>query len=197
MKTTFNNQYMSFAQSIAVILLSLILYGLGSCSPDEGNLNTDHIESQKELLTDTISDTTLVEHDTITDEQTYVVVDQMPEYPGGLDSLYRFLTENINYPIEAQEKGIQGRVFINFIIDTDGSVTDVYILKGVDPSLDNEALRVVKMMPDWTPGIQDGEKVRVSFTLPINFILKDSKRIKIEEIHSTLLTNSRVNAFNL
>ena len=103
----------------------------------------------------------------------YSVVEEMPEYPGGMNELAKYLSENIKYPEEAKEIGIGGRVFISFIVEKDGSVNDVAVMRSVDPLVDNEAVRVVKTMPKWKPGKQNGKIVRVSYILPINFQLKN------------------------
>lgn len=99
----------------------------------------------------------------------YGKVEQMPEYPGGQEGLRKFLAITVRYPIEALQKGIQGKVFVNFVIDETGEITKIQIAKGVHKSLDQEALRVVQLMPKWTPGIQDGKPVKVSYTVPISF----------------------------
>ena len=104
------------------------------------------------------------------DENTiHTVVDDWPEYPGGDTAQMRFLNENIKYPIAAKENGIQGRVICNFVVERDGSITNVLITRGVDPSLDKEALRVIRSMPKWAPGKIDGKPVRARFTLPVTF----------------------------
>jgi TonB family protein len=99
----------------------------------------------------------------------YGTVEQMPEYPGGQEGLQNFLARTVRYPIEALQKGIQGKVFVNFVIDETGEVTKIQIAKGVHKSLDQEAIRVVQLMPKWRPGIQDGKPVKVSYTVPISF----------------------------
>lgn len=101
-----------------------------------------------------------------------VVVDEMPEYPGGIVALTNFMAQTVKYPIEAQRKGIQGRVYVNFIVEKDGSVGAVTIARGVYPDLDSEALRVVNLLPKWKPGKENGKLVRVSYTVPINFALR-------------------------
>lgn len=101
-----------------------------------------------------------------------VVVDEMPEYPGGIVALTNFMAQTVKYPIEAQRKGIQGRVYVNFIVEKDGSVGAVTIARGVYPDLDSEALRVVNLLPKWKPGKEKGKLVRVSYTVPINFALR-------------------------
>ena len=105
----------------------------------------------------------------------YTIVEQMPEFPGGEAELIHFISKNINYPQEAKEKGIQGRVFIGFVIEKDGSVSNVRNLRGVDSELDAEAIRVVKSMPKWKPGKHNGEFVRVSYQIPILFKLEDKQ----------------------
>ena len=105
------------------------------------------------------------------DNNVYDVVDQMPMFPGGSSGLNAYLAQNIKYPLVAEENGIQGRVLVSCVIDHDGSVTEVQVIKGVDPSLDKEAVRVVKAMPKWTPGTLNGNKVRVRYTVPVVFRL--------------------------
>jgi len=106
------------------------------------------------------------------EDEVFVVVDQMPEYPGGVDALRMFLAQNIKYPVEAQKKGTQGKVYVTFVVEKDGSVTIAKIARSVSPELDAEALRVVKLMNNWTPGKHNGKQVRVSYTLPIKFALE-------------------------
>ena len=102
----------------------------------------------------------------------FTVVEQMPMYPGGDGALMGYLRDNIHYPTVAAENGVQGRVVVGFVIERDGSITDVKILRGVDPSLDREAMRVVKNMPKWTPGKQNGSAVRVKYQVPVSFRLQ-------------------------
>jgi protein TonB len=102
----------------------------------------------------------------------FTVVEEMPEFPGGANELLRFLNSSIKYPVIAQENGIQGRVICAFVVNRDGSVVDAEVVRGVDPSLDKEALRVVNTMPKWAPGKQRGKPVRVKFTVPITFRLQ-------------------------
>ena len=106
-----------------------------------------------------------------TNEEVFVIVDAPPTYPGGDEARLEFLKSNIQYPQEAKEKGIQGMVYVGFIVEKDGTVNDVKLLRGVDKLIDDEALRVVKLMPKWTPGRQKGEIVRVSYNMPIKFTL--------------------------
>ena len=102
----------------------------------------------------------------------FTVVEQMPMFPGGGEALMGYLRDNIHYPTVAAENGVQGRVVVGFVVERDGSITDVNILRGVDPSLDREAMRVVKSMPKWTPGKQNGSAVRVKYQVPVSFRLQ-------------------------
>lgn len=106
------------------------------------------------------------------DGRIFDVVDQMPSFPGGMPAMMQWLSENINYPVLAVENGVQGRVIVQFVVEKDGSVTDVSIAKSVEPSLDKEAIRVVSIMPRWNPGKQNGSPVRVKYTVPVMFSLK-------------------------
>jgi protein TonB len=102
-------------------------------------------------------------------------VEELPEFPGGHSALMQFLRENINYPVIAQETGIQGKVTAKFVVTDDGSIAGITIVKGPDPSLDKEMFRLIKAMPQWTPGKQNGQSVNVRYTLPVNFVLKKAK----------------------
>ncbi len=100
------------------------------------------------------------------------VVEQMPQFPGGPQALFEYLSSHIKYPVVAEENGVQGRVIVTFVVERDGSITDVKVAKSVDPSLDKEAQRVVKSMPRWIPGKQNGAAVRVKYTVPVTFRLQ-------------------------
>lgn len=106
-------------------------------------------------------------------EEIFVVVEDQPLFPGGNAAMMKFLSDNIKYPVIAQENNIQGRVICNFVVEKDGSITDVQVVRGVDPSLDREAVRVIQQMPRWKPGKQRGQAVRVRFTLPVVFRLQN------------------------
>ena len=106
------------------------------------------------------------------DQVIHMRVEKAPEFPGGQDALNRFLARNIKYPLLAQENGIQGRVVCQFVVNTDGSIVDVQVVRGVEESLDKEAIRVIKSMPKWIPGRQGGKAVRVKFTQIIRFKLQ-------------------------
>jgi protein TonB len=102
----------------------------------------------------------------------FFIVEQMPEFPGGELELRKYIAENVNYPAVARENNIQGRVYVRFVVTTNGSVDQVSVARGVDPLLDAEAIRVVKGLPKWTPGKQRGQAVNVWYTVPINFQLQ-------------------------
>ena len=108
------------------------------------------------------------------EEETKVfdVVEVIPSFPGGQAALFEWLSKNIKYPVVAEENGVQGRVIVTFVVERNGSITDVQVVKSVDPSLDKEAVRVVKAMPHWIPGKQNGSAVRVKFTVPVTFRLQ-------------------------
>lgn len=112
-----------------------------------------------------------VEEEEIEDPQIYVRVEKKAAFPGGQAELNKYLSKAINYPEEASDNGISGRVIVSFVVNTNGSIVDVEVLRGVHPALDKEAMRVVKAMPAWTPASNQGKKVRSKFTLPINFKL--------------------------
>ena len=114
----------------------------------------------------------------------YLMPDQLPEFPGGIQAMMKFLSTNIKYPVEAQKKGISGRVIVQFVIMEDGTLDQAKVIRGVNPLLDEEALRVVKSMPKWKPGMDRGEAVKVRFTAPIMFNLskKDTPRPNVPEL---------------
>jgi protein TonB len=106
------------------------------------------------------------------ENKVFDVVEQMPSFPGGMGALMSWLSQNMKYPPIAAENGVQGRVIVQFVVEKDGSITDVRVAKSVDPSLDKEAARVVKAMPHWIPGKQNGSAVRVKYTVPVTFKLQ-------------------------
>lgn len=106
------------------------------------------------------------------ENKVFDVVEENPSFPGGQAALMKWLNENIKYPVIAAENGIEGRVIVQFVVSKTGSISDVRVVRGVDPSLDKEAVRVVSNMPNWTPGRQNGTTVNVRFTLPVTFRLQ-------------------------
>ena len=105
-------------------------------------------------------------------QKVFDIVEQMPEYPGGQAALFEFISKNVKYPDDAVKKKVEGKVFVTFVVDTDGKITDVSLMRKVFPSLDAEAIRVISAMPNWIPGKQKGQVVRVKYTVPIIFRLK-------------------------
>lgn len=106
------------------------------------------------------------------EETIFQVVEQMPEFPGGMSALMQYLGKNIKYPTIAQENGVQGRVIVQFVVNRDGTIVDPVVVRSVDPYLDKEAIRVIKAMPKWKPGQQRGKAVRVKYTVPVTFKLQ-------------------------
>ena len=107
------------------------------------------------------------------DDVVFVIVESMPEFPGGQQALFKYLSENVKYPVIAQENGIQGRVVCQFVVNKDGSIDDIEVVRsGGDPSLDKEAVRLIRSMPKWKPGRHKGKAVRVKYAVPVNFKLQ-------------------------
>jgi protein TonB len=125
---------------------------------EEAEVEFQEVEVEEEVVEDT--------------EEVFIIVEQMPQFPGGDEALLKYLATSVKYPVIAQENGIQGRVFVSFVIDKNGEVTNVRVARPFDPNLDKEAVRVVQSMPKWTPGKQRGKAVKVSYNVPINFVLQ-------------------------
>jgi periplasmic protein TonB len=135
-------------------------------------LDIEDTEVTKDMIIDVAPVVTQKREVEADEQEVFFIVEDMPEFPGGELALRQFIANSIKYPVIAQENGIQGRVYVQFVVDADGSVSDPRIARGVDPSLDKEALRVVSLLPKWKPGRQRGKPVRVSYTVPINFQLQ-------------------------
>ena len=112
---------------------------------------------------------------TSADGDVFNVVEHMPEFPGGTGELMKYLSMNVRYPEAAHKAGTQGRVMVSFIVEPDGTISNAHVQKGVSAELDQEALRVIKSMPKWKPGMQSGKAVRVKYTIPISFRLNSPK----------------------
>jgi len=146
------------------------------------NIVDDDVKIDDELIIDTeADDKTLIDVAPVIsapkeeEEETaevFFIVEDMPEFPGGEAALRAYIANSIKYPVIAQENGIQGKVYVTFVVGKDGSVSNATIARGVDPSIDKEALRVVNSLPKWKPGKQRGKAVNVSYTVPINFVLQ-------------------------
>ena len=141
----------------------------------EDNVETESIEVNTEETEQEVVIAAPIEAPVEEEEEevVFVVVESMPEFPGGQQALFKYLSENVKYPVIAQENGIQGRVICQFVVNRDGSIVDVEVVRsGGDASLDKEAVRVIKSMPKWKAGKQRGKPVRVKYTLPVNFKLQ-------------------------
>lgn len=133
----------------------------------------------------------------VPDSVVFEVVEEMPDFPGGMKALMEYLSQNIKYPAEAHAKGIQGRVIVSFIVKKDGSISDIKVVRSVDPYLDKEAERVIAAMPAWKPGKQRGQAVNVRFTVPVAFRLTDPEPAKAEEIKQSDLEEVVVVGYGL
>ena len=138
----------------------------------EDELKIDDTEANKTTIIDVAPVIQAQEEEEEEEAQVFFIVEDMPEFPGGELALRKYIANAIKYPVIAQENGIQGKVYVTFVVDKDGSISDARIARGVDASLDKEALRVVGTLPKWKPGKQRGKPVRVSYTVPINFVLQ-------------------------
>ena len=137
------------------------------------------IENEPEIEEIEVVDTSIEGEDAI-----YMVVEKMPEFPGGMEAMWKFLSDHLNYPEEAREKNIEGRSIIQFIVEKDGTISNIELVRSAgDKSLDKEALRVVRMMPKWKPGSQKDNIVRCKYTLPVSFKLKNIVPVKGESFN--------------
>lgn len=145
------------------------------------NIVEDDVEVEEDLIIDAEADETTeveeyipieVDEEVVEEAPIFTVVESMPEFKGGMAKLYSYLGNNIKYPVMAKESGIQGKVYVTFVVERDGSITDVRVLRGIGGGCDEEAIRVVSGMPGWTPGKQRGKPVRVQYNLPVRFTLQ-------------------------
>ncbi len=151
---------------------------------EELNIVEDDVELEQQDIVSSEDDATVAQQETFvapvveeeeeeeSAQQIFTVVEKQPEFPGGTAELFKYLSKAIKYPVIAQENGIQGRVVCSFVVNRDGSIVDIQVMRGVDPSLDKEAIRVISEMPKWKPGEQRGKPVRVRFILPVQFRLQ-------------------------
>lgn len=165
------SKYLMFIPVVALLLL------FSNCANNKSEQDKAAVETTEtastvapENATEPKAETNVTENKD--DSEVFNVVEHMPEYPGGVKELMKFLSSTIKYPANAEKNKIEGRVIVEFIVNKDGSLSDVKVVRGVDPELDAEALRVVNAMPKWKPGMQKGEPVRVKFTLPVMYRLK-------------------------
>ena len=138
----------------------------------EFQLQNNMVELFKRHPYSQLNDTLLPPEEEAVYPPIYNVIDQMPEFPGGIDKLLQFINDNMKYPSKAQTEGMQGKVIVQFIIDEDGYIMEPNIVRSVESSLDNEALRLIKMLPQWKPGTLKGKAVKVKYTVPVAFKLK-------------------------
>ena len=152
----------------AIPAFALLLAGNISCS-SEATKNDDVKEN---AATEKADEAEVIVQQPATKGEVFMVVEQMPEFPGGMKELMTYLKDNIKYPKAAQDKKVEGRVIVQFVIEKDGTPTEFNVLRSVDPDLDKEALRVLGNMPKWKPGMQKGQAVRVKYTVPVSFKLQ-------------------------
>ena len=145
------------------------------------NIVEDDVEVEDDLMIDAEADETTemdeyipieIDEEILEEAPIFTVVESMPEFPNGMKELYIYLGNNIKYPVMAKESGIQGKVYVTFVVEKNGSITDVKVLRGIGGGCDEEAIRVVAAMPKWKPGKQRGKPVRVQYNLPVRFTLQ-------------------------
>ena len=158
----------------AIMNTMIILFALAMCvgcgqssEQKEESVPTDVTKAEKQEQVQVEAEDTLENG-----EQVFRVVEVMPKFPGGDAELLKFIAKNVKYPQESQNKGEQGRVICSFVVTKDGTLTNYKVIRGISPALDQEAVRVLQMMPRWTPGTQRGEPVAVKYTVPITFKLQ-------------------------
>ena len=147
---------------------ALLVAGNISCSQDASQTE----DAKEEVVAPVSPEAKEAPADSTAKEEVFMVAEQMPEFPGGMKEMLKFLQENVKYPENAMKNNVQGRVIVQFVVEKDGTPTEFKVLRSVDPDLDAEALRVMKAMPKWKPGMQKGQVVRVKFTVPVSFKLQ-------------------------
>lgn len=152
----------------AIPAFALLLAGNISCSSEA--TKTDDVKEN--AATEKANEAEVIVQEPATKDEAFAVVEQMPEFPGGMKELMTYLKDNIKYPKAAQDKKVQGRVIVQFVVEKDGTPTEFNVVRSVDPDLDAEALRVLGGMPKWKPGMQKGQVVRVKYTVPVSFKLQ-------------------------
>ena len=171
-----------FILATIILPLAFSIAFFACSSPDKDSvtdLSIDEITTktkleEKGIIITEVGEDEIIETEGQFDElsDVFTVVEEMPKYPGGTNELYKFLGANIKYPQLAKDNGIEGRVFVNFVVEKDGEISNIKILRGIGSGCDDEAIRVIGLMPKWTPGKQHGKNVRVSYNLPIKYSLK-------------------------
>lgn len=173
MMTKNENKKWSRLFLMAFLSMAFISPAFVSCTMDSAK---EEISEPQEVINEPVKpevpeEVKTEETETETKEELFLVVETMPKFPGGEKAMYTYIGQNVKYPEKAKKEGVQGRVFITFVVEKDGRITEVELLRGVSEELDQEALRVMKGMPKWTPGEQRGKAVRVQYRMPIKFAL--------------------------
>ena len=164
---------LKLAKYLLILPLAFLLIVANSCVNREKKNDGEAVTENGTSAPGSTDTPDLLPEEKVEDNsEIFVVVEEQPLFPGGNAAMMQFLSDHIKYPTEAKEKGTEGKVIVNFVVEKDGRLSDFNVVRGIDPLLDNEAVRVLKLMPDWTPGKQRGETVRVRFTLPVVFRLQ-------------------------
>ncbi len=161
-----------FALPLLAILATPALFAQGGTSTPEPIRVEDAVQDEETITVEPIR-VDVPEHDP---NEPMTIVEEMPEFPGGPEALYPYIGKNLRYPEQAVEEGIEGVVYLTFVVETDGRISNVNVLRGIGGGCSEEAVRVVKGMPNWKPGKQNGKTVRVRYNLPIRFKLVDGKK---------------------
>lgn len=156
------------ANSIFISVLFLTFFISTGFIFSNHSINNKDIQLENDFL---LQDTSKTKKN----DKIYTIVDRSPSFKGGMDNFYKYIAKNLKYPKTARENGIEGRVFVVFIVDKKGNIVDAKVVKGVNPELDAEALRVVENSPKWIPALKDGKKVKVRMNIPINFVIDKEK----------------------
>lgn len=173
MTKTNNRKPATFRLALAIVAVTMVSFGVFISACQTGTKRAETETTQQETI-DVPSEQITDEQQTPTDisEEIFIIVEEPPSFTGGGEARIKYISENIKYPDEARAKGIQGTVFVTFVVETDGSVSDVKILRGIGGGCDEEAVRVTENMPKWIPGKQRGQAVRVQFNMPFRFLLE-------------------------
>lgn len=173
MTKTNNRKPATFRLALAIVAVTTVSFGVFISACQTGTQKAETETTEQETI-EVPSEQIEVEQQTPTDisEEIFIVVEEPPSFNGGDEARIKYISENIKYPEEARAKGIQGTVFVTFVVEADGSVSDVKILRGIGGGCDEEAVRVIESMPKWIPGKQRGQAVRVQFNMPIRFVLE-------------------------
>lgn len=203
--TMMNKQKSSLMMSVKYLLIipvgvSLLLANAVQASPALIDFYADEVTEVKDIPQDTktkkVGVQSLREGDASDQNpKPFIQVEQMPQYTGGEQAMHKFIADNLKYPVEAFKNGVEGRVTVRFVVGKEGKISDVTVVRGIDPTCDKEAVRVVNLMPDWVPGKQNGQAVPVYFTLPIVFRLKkDDTATNVSPAKGETVVESRANS---